>query len=284
MAELTQDAMLKTILIALDDSEFSDNATTLALEWATRFGARLIGLGILDEPSITAPEPVPLGASAYKMKLDKRRLAEAKKQVEGFLAKFSERCAAARVAASVIADVGDSTKSILKQAHRCDLMVLGYETHFHFETQDAPDSVRAKVLRRSPRPIVVVPRTLQSGNGILVAYGGGREVARTLQTFQLLGLSGGEVIHVVSVCRGNGTAEAAQFASEFLSSHGAEHRLHVVNSEAKPAEALMEQVRILQPRLVVMGAHAHHPLRDLFATSVTREVLRASPVPVLIGA
>jgi nucleotide-binding universal stress UspA family protein len=50
-----------------------------------------------------------------------------------------------------------------------------------------------------------------------------------------------------------------------------------------PAEAVLEQVQILQPRLVVMGAHAHHPLRDLFAASVTRAVLSACPVPVLIG-
>jgi nucleotide-binding universal stress UspA family protein len=42
-------------------------------------------------------------------------------------------------------------------------------------------------------------------------------------------------------------------------------------------------VESLRPRLLVMGAHAHHPLHDLFATSVTRAVLRACPVPVLIG-
>jgi nucleotide-binding universal stress UspA family protein len=47
---------------------------------------------------------------------------------------------------------------------------------------------------------------------------------------------------------------------------------------------LLEQVKVLRPRLVVMGAHAHHPVRDLFATSVTRAVLRACPVPVLVGA
>jgi nucleotide-binding universal stress UspA family protein len=33
-----------------------------------------------------------------------------------------------------------------------------------------------------------------------------------------------------------------------------------------------------------MGAHGHHPVRDLFLTSVTRAVLNESPVPVLAGA
>src|SRR5262245_22592412 len=191
--------MLRTILVALDESPYSDTATTLAIEWGAQFGARLLGLGILDKPSITAPEPVPLGASAFKKELDEARLADAQAHVLHFLSKFKKRCSAAGVAADAFEDVGDATKCILKHAHRCDLIILGYETHFHFETQHGPDTVRAKVLRRSPRPIAVVPKELRTGSGVVVAYGGGREVARTLQTFQLLGLAAGETIHLVSV-------------------------------------------------------------------------------------
>jgi nucleotide-binding universal stress UspA family protein len=276
--------MMRTILIALDGSPYSVNAATLAIEWATRFGARLLGLAILDKPSITAPTPIPLGASAFKKELDESRLADAQEQVLSFLSKFQQQCSAAQVQADIFEDVGDATKCILKHAHRCDLIVLGYETHFHFETQSAPDTVRAKVLRRSPRPIVVVPRELPEGKGIVVAYGGGREVARTLQMLQLLGLAAGEVVHLVSVQRGDRAIEAsAEFAAEYLQSHGTECYLHVVESNDQPAEILLEQVRVLRPRLMVMGAHAHHPLRDLFSTSVTRAVLRGSPVPVMIG-
>jgi nucleotide-binding universal stress UspA family protein len=36
--------------------------------------------------------------------------------------------------------------------------------------------------------------------------------------------------------------------------------------------------------VVVMGAHGHHPVRDLFFTSVTRAVLRDASVPVFVGA
>jgi nucleotide-binding universal stress UspA family protein len=55
--------MLRSILVALDDSAYAEMATSLAIEWATRFKARLLGLGILDKPSITSGELVPLGAS-----------------------------------------------------------------------------------------------------------------------------------------------------------------------------------------------------------------------------
>jgi nucleotide-binding universal stress UspA family protein len=89
---------------------------------------------------------------------------------------------------------------------------------------------------------------------------------------------------LLNVSRDDGKAEAAEFAAEFLDAHGVDCQLHVVNSHLEPAEVVLQHVRNFQPRLVVMGAHAHHPLRDLFATSVTRAVLRGCPVPVLIGA
>src|SRR5262245_12355974 len=114
--------MLKTILVALDDSPYADTATTLALEWGTRFGARLLGLGILDKLSITRPELVPIGASAFKKELDETRLADAQKQVLRFFHRFLERCSSAGVPANVVEEVGDPTKCILKEAHRCDLI------------------------------------------------------------------------------------------------------------------------------------------------------------------
>ena len=277
--------MLKTVLVVLDESSYSETATTLALEWGRRFGARLLGLGILDKPSIIAVEPVPLGASSFKRERDEARLAEAQRRVKRFLSKFRKRCSTARIPATIFEDVGDPTKCILKHAHRCDLIVLGRETNFHFETQHESDDVQAKVLRRSPRPIVVVPRELPVGSGVVVAYGGGREVGRTLQTFQLLGLAHGETIHLVAVSRDDQKTEvSAELAAEFLESHGERYKLHVVESALAPADVLLDQVRSLRPPLLVMGAHAHHPLHDLFVTSVTRAVLRACPVPVLIGA
>jgi nucleotide-binding universal stress UspA family protein len=277
--------MLRSILVALDESPWSEAATSLALEWAARFGARLVGLGIVDTHSIMGPEFVSVGATEFKRRRDEARIADANKRVAGVLDRFRSRCAEAGIQASTLKDSGDSAESILRQAHRCDLILLGRETYFHFETQDEPDETLGQVLRRSPRPTVVVPRESPTGNGVIVAYGGGREVARTLQTFQLLGLAGGEMTHLISIQRDEHKNDGfVQLAAEFLKSHGARHQLHIVETKLGPAQALLEQVRSLQPRLLVMGAHGHHPVRNLFATSVTRAVLRDCPVPVLVGA
>jgi nucleotide-binding universal stress UspA family protein len=277
--------MLRSALVALDGSAYSETATALAIDWAGRYGARLVGLGVVDAPSIKGAEPVPLGAGAYKHARDEARLAEAHRRVVDFLSDFRARSEVAGVPVEVLEDIGDPAVRILREAHRCDLVILARETHFHFETQEQPDDTLAQVLRGSPRPVVTVPRELPHGQGVVVAYGGGREAARTLQTFQLLGLAGGEVVEVVTIHRDGAEAEAlAHLAGEYLTAHGAPHRLHPIVSTAPPAEVLLEEVRHLRPRLLVMGAHGHHPLRDLFGTSVTRQVLRVCPIPSFIGA
>jgi nucleotide-binding universal stress UspA family protein len=245
----------------------------------------LLGLGIVDAPTIQRAEPVPLGAGAYKKARDEARLADAHRRVADFLADFRARGHAAGVAVEVLEDIGDPPARILREAQRCDVVILGRETHFHFETQEQPDETLARVLRGSPRPVVVVPRSVPEGQGILLAYGGGREAARTLQTFHLLGLAAGETVEVVSVHRDGAEAEAlVNLAGEYLTAQAAPFRLHPIVSAAPPADVLLERIRYGRPRLLVMGAQGHHPFRDLFGTSVTRAVIRACPVPAFIGA
>jgi nucleotide-binding universal stress UspA family protein len=259
------------MLVALDGSPYSEAASALARDWAIRFDARVLGLGILDEPSIDRAEPVPMGAYAFKTHRDEVRLADAHRRVLKFLAEFQARCAAQGVTATVLEDVGDPIDRILRD-------------HFQFETQDRPDATLAGVIRGCARPVVVVPRDLPERRGVMVAYGGGRESARTLQLFQLLGLSDGEPIDVVTIRPDPEEAAAvASLASDFLTAHGAPHRVHAIASQAAPADVLLEELRGRAPRLLVMGAHGHHPVRGLFAGSVTRGVLTACSVPVFLG-
>ncbi len=279
------DHTLKTVLVALDGSACSLTATTLALDWARRFDARLLGLGIVDEASIHRPEPVPLGTGAYKKARDEARMVDAHRRVAEFLADFRGRASAIGARSDLLEEQGDPAERILFEAQRADVVMLGRETHFNFETPTRRDATFAQVVRSSPRPMVVVPPTLAEGTGVLVAYGGGREAARTLQLFALLGLAAGETLDVVTIHRDPAQARAiARAAGDFLAAHGVIHRVHTVGSPAAPAEVLLEEVESRRPRLLVLGAHREHPLRDLFATSVTRAMLGACPVPIFVGA
>src|SRR5438874_13451890 len=107
-------------------------------------------------------------------------MTDALQRVAGFLADFRARAVAASVRSDLREEQGEPAERILFEAQRADVVMLGRETHFNFETPARRDATLAQVVRSSPRPMVVVPKTLPEGAGILVAYGGGREAARTL--------------------------------------------------------------------------------------------------------
>jgi nucleotide-binding universal stress UspA family protein len=277
--------MLRRLLVAMDGSANGIAAARLAVDWARRYGAELVGLGILDKPSITSPQAVGFGGTAYKRHRDEALLADEHRRVVQLLGEFQQRCDAEKVPCTIVEDVGAPYEQIVAEAAGSDVVLLGRETHFEFETQDHPDATLSKVLRESPRPIVVVPQEPAPGEGVLVAYGSGREVARTLQTFALLGLAAGEPVYLLAVDADVARAEARLHpAAQYLAAHGIHGVPCPVASTDAPARVIPKEVLGRRPRLVVMGAHGHHPVRDLFFTSVTRAVLRDAPVPVFVGA
>jgi len=125
--------MIGKLLVAMDVSSHGEAAAALAIGWPQRFGPELDGLGVLDEPTITRPEPVPLGATSFRRERDETLLARAHARVRGFL-EVRDRCGAAT-----------------------------------------------------------------DGEGVLVAYCDGQEMARTLQSFTLLGVADNEMTVVLAI-------------------------------------------------------------------------------------
>jgi len=276
--------MLKSILIGLDGSHYSQVALELGLQWAKRCEAVLVGLGIVDEPTIRSHEPVPIGGGVFRMERDKDRIAEARGKVERFLDSFNEQCDRAGVSCKVIDEAGLPFAEILRQSHRYDLVLLGHETHFHFETHDKADETLWRVLRRDSRPVAIAPPQLEPGSSVVLAYDESPQADRALQAFQASGLDFGE--EVVVLCIGTTEEQAggqAEEAVEYLQSHGIRAASCPRMSSAPTGQIILEEVRNRRARLLVMGVSKHSTLRDLLLGGVTKTVLRESPAPVLFS-
>jgi hypothetical protein len=87
------------------------------------------------------------------------------------------------------------SREILHESQRYDVVILGHETHFHFETQDRADETLRCVLRHETRPVVIAPHELHGGSSVVVAYNGRSPADRALQAFQASGLDCGEEVH-----------------------------------------------------------------------------------------
>jgi len=278
--------MIRRIVVALDGSEFSRSATQLAIRWARRYGAQLVGLGIVDEPRIIAGEAVPLGATAYKVERDHKRLEDAHLKVDAFLDQFAADCREGGVAWRFVSDVGVPHEQIILEAQSCDLVLLGQQTHFHFETQSGPCETLERVLKKCPRPVVAMPRVDAGGATVVIAYDGSIQAMRALQLGQALGIYTPERVHVVTVTA-PGRAESvarsrAERAIDFLAAHEVGARLHLVVTRAAADEVLLRAARDFDAELLVMGVYGQASFREIVLGSVTKSMLRGATMPLFL--
>jgi nucleotide-binding universal stress UspA family protein len=275
--------MLKTILIGLDGSPFSEIALEMALDWGRRFDAMLVGLSILDEPPLPPSKSHSSTNDSLAPRSERVVTSHARRKAEAFLGRFSVRCAQAGVACKVLEDNGRPWEVLVRESQRYDLVLLGKKTYFHFETVEVVDDTLHQVLRFGPRPVVTTPEVLR-GCGVLVAYDGSLAAARAVQALAATGLDEGEEVHVVAIDPNfTAAAECAGRAVEFLGYHDIKAAACPVAIEASPADVLLKEIRRLSPRLLVMGAYGRSPWRELLFGSTTRTLLKVSPVPLLLS-
>ena len=247
--------MLRSILIGLDTPDHVGILTELGVRWARRFGATLEGLAIVDEPGIRAIEPLgSIGGApgvnpVYYMGYE-NRMAEYRQRARELLAAFAGRCDESGVAHEEVTGVGSPHEVIGREAGARDLILMPLRSHFQFTAhEDEPDDGLVKrVLKDTPRPVVVVPETEPPDGPVAIAYDGSLQAERALSAFVATGLDGAGPVHVVSVDADPAEASRrAECACGYLTRHRGEATAHAIQSAAPPAVVILEEVRRLAP-------------------------------------
>lgn len=282
--------MVKSILIGLDGSPFSQAAIELSMHWAKQADIMLVGIGIIPEPSIisAAPTPVvpglpPIDPMAEKLRVDRQLFKDEFRKVESYLQQFALKCAEQKIACKLLEDIGHPPERIVRQSERFDLVILGRRTFFLRDGQEEVDAVIKDVARHCPRPVVTVPNSLRPGKCVLVAYDGSIQAARALQAFESSGLLKDHKIRILSIAESHEEAEAhAQRAVDFLTWHDRKSQVVAVATRDNPAEVIQQHTWKDDPSLLVMGVFGHSRLREYLFGSVTRSLLKTSPVPMFL--
>jgi nucleotide-binding universal stress UspA family protein len=275
--------MLKSLLIGLDGSEDSRCVLELGLRWARRFDALAVGIAVVDEPGISLSKSVLFAGGHHWHAGDAAAplLDGSRHRAGETLGEFVRRCGQAGVTCKTLEEVGSPYVQILAEAQRFDLVLLGRETHFDYGHEGEPDETLGKVLQDCPRPVVAVPRPLGGGESVVVAYDGSLQASRALYAFEASGLGCTRKVRVVSVAEDHkDAARHADRAVGFLRLHGIEATPHPVDTSLPTAEVILHKLRYFEAGLLVMGAYGQPALREFFVGSVTRAVLKESPVPV----
>jgi nucleotide-binding universal stress UspA family protein len=307
------------LLICLEGSPSSASALDVAIELARSLGARLAGLAIIDEPDIVAREPTGIGGASFKRDRDAALLEDARARAREWLERFRARGRAADVAVRALELSGRPAETILDEMQRHDLLVLGRDVNFRFETQERDRYTRDRILRRAGKPIIVVPPDpVRAGSlpserpslrwsgptappagrpglssvrsspserpsSVMIAYDGSPAAIRALRSFAASGLARGRALHVATVHDDGAHAyETATQGCQLLGQLGFAAVPENVVSIEPTADALLTRRDKLGAGLVVVGGYVPSPLARLMWGSVTHELLGKTPVPVFL--
>lgn len=275
--------MLRSILIALDETAASTAALEFAIGLARRLRAEITGLAVLDRAHITAPTAVGIGGFAYKEHRDRVRLGQARAFLQQLEQRFRSSCEARGVEWQVVEAEGVPHRLMEQESGRHDLVVIGKDTDFHFDDQPVIAEMVQRLLRDNPRPLVVCPKTAPGGGTVLAATDGSLRSMRALHMLALLGDRTESAVHVLAIAHHPDDAERqAHYAGELFTKHGFEVEARGVASRADPAEIILEEAAKLDACLVAMGASGHSAWHDFLLGSTTRRLLDASSRPLFL--
>lgn len=275
--------MLRQILLGLDDTPSSILAQRLAISLARVHGSGVTALTVVDAAHIAPAEGVPMGGDSYKQHKDLVLVGRAREQLVDLARRFADDCHAAQLNCEARVQEGDAIDALAAASDVHDLIVLGRDVAFHASRGSAVTDIVERLLRRNPRPIVVVPEQAPRTDRILVAYDGSIPAMRALQMFALLGIAGAREVTVVTIHSQRTVAEeTCGRAITHLRNHAIHAKPRVVDVGAAPADALLEVAAEIDAGLIVMGTFGHRGWREFLLGSATDKLLVAAKAPLFL--
>ncbi|NER00717.1 MAG: universal stress protein [Cyanothece sp. SIO2G6] len=140
-----------------------------------------------------------------------------------------------------------------------------------------------RVVRSSHKPCLVTSRAFHPIEHVLFAYDGGKSCQKALQFLVSTPVFKDLDLHVVTVVKKQGDRDAIALlndAESTLATHGIKATCEVLHGNAE--DAVVDYAETHQMHFLVMGAYGHSRIRRLVIGSTTTQVLRRSPIPVLL--
>lgn len=191
---------------------------------------------------------------------------------------------------TVAAELPDTAVDVLPAGAdvAAEVEARGSRADFVVVAKPGPEDDRATrhafeaALFRSERPVLMVPPEAPAGafgRRVAIAW---RDDAQALKVLvpALRVLSGADQVHLIAGVRpGNATPAIPPVLIE----HAVPATLHVLAiGSGSFGEAMLGQAQGLGADLLIMGAYAHSPWREMLLGGVTRTVLAQARLPVLM--
>lgn len=278
--------MIKSILICTDGSSSSITAAAYAIDLASKLQARLRGLHVVDSRVLEGPLMADIsgwiGAQPYGNQLQQfRELLE--KKGESIIDAFLKQCEEAGIQAETSILMGHPSNVILDEEQHTELVILGLRGEHAEWAGDMPGSNVERIIRRSSRPVLVVPDAAPAPGKILAAYDSSPSATRALHEAIDMTKTLHASLSIVTATEGieEGRADqVAEDAVQLAADHGCEASASV--QEGLATDAVLDISEKENSSLIITGAYGHSRIRELILGSTTSQLIAKSGRPVLM--
>jgi nucleotide-binding universal stress UspA family protein len=280
------------ILACTDGSIYAESILDHAAWASARMGGASVRvLHVLDRATAEAPvdRSGALGVNASEELLrELAELDEARGKTSLRRARALLSAAEARLKAAGVAEVttvqrhGALVDTVVEFEAEADLLVVGKRGEAANFAVGHLGANLERVLRASPRPVLVASRAFRPIHRYAIAYDGGPTALKMVEFVATNSALDGLECHLVTVARADGSGEALLAApSAILARAGKPATATVLHGEVDAAIAA--HVSAAEMDLLVMGAYGHGRLRAMVLGSTTTALLRACRIPVLVA-
>jgi nucleotide-binding universal stress UspA family protein len=274
--------MLKDVVVNLSGRAPQDFAADYAISMAAAFGAHVAGVAFLYEPVI--PDGTLGGVPVDLIELQRE---ENSKVAKSAVDRFDGATKQAGVPAQsriLDATFGGAATLFARFARRFDLVVVGQAQREHGASEEL---MIEGALFESGRPVIVVPYIQKNAftlERVLLSWDGGRTAARAVgDAMPFLERAKAVDIVIVDEERKNVEITGARL-SEHLGRHGIKTDVKRIAKGGLAVDAaILDYAADAGVDFMVMGGYGHSRLREFILGGVTRGILRAMTVPVLMS-
>jgi len=282
---------LKDLLVHLDASPRSAVRLALAAALASRHGAHLTAVYVVELPSAALFYGDPSGFADARLvdemmsKMREAAMVEARRVEQS----FSDRIGRDGIAGEWRLVEALAADTVALHARYADLAIVGQHDPGNTSISSATE-IAAGTLLSSGRPMLVVPYAgpvERCGETVLVGWKSSREAARAVNDALPL-LQQARAVTVLAInpeqgIGGDGDVPAADIALH-LARHGVKAAAaHTVATEVSEGDVLLNYADDIGADLIVAGGYGHSRLREFAVGGVTRTLLTTMTVPVLLS-
>lgn len=278
--------MIKSILLAVDGSAFTEPVLQYGIMLSQKFQALLRVLTVIDirifEWAVAigvegfAPIIPSSGYQEESQKLLDQKAEEVLKKIEGILKQK-------KVEYILEKESGNPVDMICDKARLADMVILGARGEFAKWSDKMLGATLEALTRLCIKPIFISPKDYRDIQKIMVAYDGSENASKCLALAATFASRLNLPLLLLNV---NDSAQAGRQILHEAKEYLAPYKLTSLEEEVVAGEAAEKIIAVSKEKkidLIIMGSYGHSRIREAILGSTTVQVMRNATVPVLMA-